>query len=164
MVPSWDLTKVGRLFEQALEIGEPFVYLGQTGGARIPDALGAEGLAMVPPPLAIAARRHRIPVATAIVGESFGGSSFIAGLSDFVVQTAGSCLAVTSPNVIAVATGERSHEGTSAEQRCTRGGQGKSTAQRRPLTGKRRDPLLPVVPAVKRVVSAAANRRLRRHA
>ena len=98
--------KVGRLFEQALEIGEPFVYLGQTGGARIPDALGAEGLAMVPPPLAIAARRHRIPVATAIVGESFGGSSFIAGLSDFVVQTAGSCLAVTSPNVIAVATGE----------------------------------------------------------
>ncbi len=98
--------KVGRVFEQAMAAGEPFVYLGQTGGARIPDALGAEGLAMVPPPLGLAARMHRIPVATAIVGESFGGSSFIAGLSDFVVQLDGSCLAVTSPNVIQVATGE----------------------------------------------------------
>lgn len=98
--------KVGRIFEQAMSAGEPFVYLGQTGGARIPDALGAEGLAMVPPPVGLAARTHRIPVAAAIVGESFGGSSFIAGLSDFVVQLDGSCLAVTSPNVIKVATGE----------------------------------------------------------
>lgn len=98
--------KVGRAFEQAVAAGEPFVYLGQTGGARIPDALGAEGLAMVPPPVSLAARRHQIPVVTAIVGQSFGGSSFIAGLSDFVVQVEGTCLAVTSPNVIEVATGE----------------------------------------------------------
>ena len=69
--------KVGRVFDQALKAGEPFVYLGQTGGARIPDALGAEGLAMVPPPVGLAGRRHQIPVVTAIVGPSFGGSSFI---------------------------------------------------------------------------------------
>lgn len=98
--------KVGRVFDQALKAGEPFVYLGQTGGARIPDALGAEGLAMVPPPVGLAGRRHQIPVVTAIVGPSFGGSSFISGLSDFVVQVDGTCLAVTSPNVIEVATGE----------------------------------------------------------
>ena len=46
-------------------------------------------------------------MATAIVGQSFGGSSFLSGLSDFVVMTQGSCLAVTSPRVFEVATGEK---------------------------------------------------------
>ena len=55
----------------------------------------------------MAARRREVPVACAIVGESFGGSSFVAGLSDFVVQVRGSVLAITSPRVIEVATGQQ---------------------------------------------------------
>jgi methylmalonyl-CoA decarboxylase subunit alpha len=45
-------------------------------------------------------------MATVVVGKSFGGSSFLAAMSDFTVQVRGSCLAITSPRVFEVATGE----------------------------------------------------------
>jgi acetyl-CoA carboxylase carboxyltransferase component len=99
--------RVERLFEHALKMGNPFVCFGETGGARIPDTIGGEGFLKVTPKRSHAVRRHRIPMVTAIVGESFGGSSFMAAMSDFVVQVRGSCLAVTSPRVVEVATGEQ---------------------------------------------------------
>ena len=96
-----------RLYERAMEMGIPIVHFGETGGARIPDIMGAEGISeggeLFP---AFATRRHRVPMATAIVGQSFGGSSFLSALSDFVVMVRGSCLAVTSPRVFEIATGE----------------------------------------------------------
>jgi acetyl-CoA carboxylase carboxyltransferase component len=99
--------KLQRVYEQAVRAGNPFVYVGETGGARLPDTLSAVGYSSEPVFPWLARRRREVPVATAIVGESFGGSSFIAGLSDFVVQVRGSTLAITSPRVIEVATGER---------------------------------------------------------
>lgn len=99
--------KLQRAYEQAERGGNPFVYVGETGGARLPDTLSAVGYSNEPVFPWLARRARRIPVATAIVGESFGGSSFVAGLSDFVVQVHGSTLAITSPRVIEVATGER---------------------------------------------------------
>lgn len=98
--------KLVRLFEQACARGNPYLYLGETGGARIPDSLGSTMFSQLPPFPGLVSRLRRIPMATAIVGDSFGGSSFIAALSDFVVQVRGSCLAVTSPRVIEMATGE----------------------------------------------------------
>jgi len=96
-----------RLYQRAVEMGVPIVHFGETGGARIPDIMGAEGISeggeLFP---AFSTRRHRVPMATAIVGQSFGGSSFLSALSDFVVMVRGSCLAVTSPRVFEVATGE----------------------------------------------------------
>jgi methylmalonyl-CoA decarboxylase subunit alpha len=99
--------KLQRVYEQAVRGGNPFVYFGETGGARLPDTLSAVGYSSEPVFPWLARRRREIPVATAIVGESFGGSSFIAGMSDFVVQRRGSVLAITSPRVIEVATGEK---------------------------------------------------------
>ena len=98
--------KEHRLYERALAMGVPIVHFGETGGARIPDTMGAEGISEPGELFSIAARRHRVPMATAIVGQSFGGSSFLSAMSDFVVMTRGSCLAVTSPRVFEVATGE----------------------------------------------------------
>src|SRR3954454_8574300 len=98
--------KEERLYERALAMGVPIVHFGQTGGARIPDTMGAEGISEPGGLFPLAARHHRVPMATAIVGQSFGGSSFLSALSDFVVMTRGSCLAVTSPRVFEVATGE----------------------------------------------------------
>ena len=98
--------KEHRLYERALAMGVPIVHVGETGGARIPDTMGAEGISEPGELFTMAARRHRVPMATAIVGQSFGGSSFLAGMSDFVVMTQGSCLAVTSPRVFEIATGE----------------------------------------------------------
>jgi acetyl-CoA carboxylase carboxyltransferase component len=99
--------KLQRVYEQAVQGGNPFVYVGETGGARLPDSLSAVGYSSEPVFPWLARRRREIPVATAIVGESYGGSTFVAGLSDFVVQVRGSVLAVTSTRVIEVATGER---------------------------------------------------------
>ncbi len=98
--------KEHRLYERALAMGHPIVHFGQTGGARIPDTMGAEGISEPGELFSMASRHHQVPMATAIVGQSFGGSSFLSALSDFVVMTRGSCLAVTSPRVFEVATGE----------------------------------------------------------
>lgn len=98
--------KTSRLFQRAMEMGVPYVYFGETGGGRIPDLIGSEGISDALPSPDIAARRREIPMATAIVGQSFGGSSFQAAFSDFTVQVQGSTLAVTSPRVFEVATGE----------------------------------------------------------
>jgi acetyl-CoA carboxylase carboxyltransferase component len=98
--------KEERLVDHALRHGTPIVHLGETGGGRIPDILGAAGISEIVPFPNIATRRHRVPMATVIVGKSFGGSSFLSAMSDFTVQVRGSCLAVTSPRVFEVATGE----------------------------------------------------------
>jgi acetyl-CoA carboxylase carboxyltransferase component len=82
------------------------VYFGATGGARIPDTLGSAGFSQVPPGVDLFRRARRIPMVTVIVGDSFGGSSFFSAASDLVVQIRGTCLAVTSPLVVEVATGE----------------------------------------------------------
>jgi acetyl-CoA carboxylase carboxyltransferase component len=98
--------KEHRLYERALSMGIPVVHIGQTGGGRIPDLIGSEGISEAGDLFAMASRCHRVPMATAIVGQSFGGSSFLSALSDFVVMTRGSTLAVTSPKVFEIATGE----------------------------------------------------------
>ena len=99
--------RVSRIYEQALRQGNPLIYLGETGGARVPDSLGSAGLATISPPVNVAQRRRRIPMATIITGESYGGSSFLSAMSDFVVQIRGTAMAVTSPRVIESATGEQ---------------------------------------------------------
>lgn len=100
-------TKVHKLLEQAERAGNPLIYLGECGGGRIPDILGAAGFCQVPGYLDFARRGRRVPVAVAIVGDSFGASTLLTGLADFTVQVRGTCLAVTSPRVIEVATGEQ---------------------------------------------------------
>jgi acetyl-CoA carboxylase carboxyltransferase component len=99
--------KEDRLAEFAFRHGTPIVHLGETGGGRIPDILGAEGISEIVPFPLYGTRRHQVPMATVIVGKSFGGSSFLSAMSDFTVQVRGTCLAVTSPRVFEVATGER---------------------------------------------------------
>lgn len=99
--------KLRRLFDSAVHDGVPFVFFGETGGARIPDMMGSAGFASIGPLAYPSLRRRRMPMVTVIVGASFGASSFIAATSDLVIQLRGSCLAVSSPRVIEAATGDR---------------------------------------------------------
>ena len=99
--------KLHRLVETAFSAGNPIVHFGQTGGARIPDTLGTEGFVEVTPGGLLPVRQRRVPMVTAIVGPSFGGSSFYSAHSDFVIQVRGTSMAVTSPRVVEVATGEQ---------------------------------------------------------
>lgn len=98
--------KIQRIYEQAERAGNPFIYVGETGGARLPVGMTAAGYSSEPVFPWLAGRQRSLPVASLIVGDSFGGSSFVAGLSDLVVAVRGSCLAITSPRVIEIATGE----------------------------------------------------------
>ena len=99
--------RLHKLYGHAMRAGHPMVYFGATGGARLPDSMGSAGFATVSPGTAMFARQRRVPSATVIVGNSFGGSSFFSAASDLVVQVRGTCLAVTSPLVVEVATGEK---------------------------------------------------------
>ncbi|MEC9088494.1 MAG: carboxyl transferase domain-containing protein, partial [Actinomycetota bacterium] len=98
--------KEHRLYERAMAMGTPIVHFGETGGARIPDTMGAEGISEPGGLFELAKRQHRVPMATMVTGQSFGGSSFLSALSDYVVMVRGSCLAVTSPKVFEIATVE----------------------------------------------------------
>lgn len=98
--------KEHRLYERAMAMGIPIVHFGETGGGRIPDLMGAEGISEPGGLFTLAQRKHRVPMATMVTGQSFGGSSFLSALSDYVVMVRGSCLAVTSPKVFEIATGE----------------------------------------------------------
>lgn len=98
--------KEERLYQRAMDMGVPIVHFGETGGGRIPDLMGSEGISEAGNIFHIAKRNHQVPMATAIVGQSFGGSSFVSALSDYVVMVRGSTLAVTSPKVFEIATGE----------------------------------------------------------
>lgn len=99
--------KKSRMLQQAVEHGHPFVFFAETGGARIPDTLGSEGFLKVTPSIDTHRRNRSVPLATAILGNCFGGGAFQGAFSDFVVQVRGSCMAVTSPRVVEIATGEK---------------------------------------------------------
>ena len=103
-----NIRKADRVYRQALKAGHPLIFLGETRGSRIPDYLGSDGLSEVSGEAVDWTLRARsIPLATVITGPSFGGSTFVAAMSDLVVQIRGTCLAVVSPRVIEVATGEK---------------------------------------------------------
>ena len=97
--------KAERVVRLAQRSGMPVLVVGEAGGARLPETLHGEVFASEPiyPWLFDA---DRPPLVTAIVGDSYGGSSFIATLADVCVMKKGSVLAITSPRVVSMATGE----------------------------------------------------------
>ncbi len=99
--------KEHRLTRWAGEKGYPIINLGEGGGARIPDILGSEGLSSMTMKRELAMRSRQVPLVAAVMGECFGAPSWLAALADFVVQVKGSCMAVSGPRVLEMATGEK---------------------------------------------------------
>ncbi|HEY3740318.1 MAG TPA: carboxyl transferase domain-containing protein [Bryobacteraceae bacterium] len=99
--------KAMRVHRMAIEKGYPIVNLGEAGGARIPDIQGSDGLSSMTMKAEAGRRMRRVPMISTIMGECFGAPSWMAALSDFVVQVKGSCMAVSGPRVLEMATGER---------------------------------------------------------
>ena len=92
--------------------GFPLVYLGEAGGARMPDIMGAKGLASIGGGghdtfLQIMSRVRKSPMVTAIMGECYGMPTWMACLSDFVVQVKGSAMGVSGPRVLELAISEQ---------------------------------------------------------
>ncbi len=99
--------KNSRLTCWAEEKGYPVIHLGEGGGARIPDIMGSDGLSSMTMRKEFALRCRRVPAVATIMGECFGGPTWKAALSDFVVQVKGTCMAVSGPRVLEVATREQ---------------------------------------------------------
>jgi methylmalonyl-CoA decarboxylase subunit alpha len=95
------------LTDFAFDKGYPLINLGEAGGARLPDIQGSEGLSSMVVGTTMGRRKRRVPMVAAILGECFGSPSWYAAFSDFVVQQKGSCMAVSGPRVLEIATGEK---------------------------------------------------------
>jgi acetyl-CoA carboxylase carboxyltransferase component len=103
--------KEGELKVLAARRGQPVIYLGEAGGARMPDIMGAAGLASYggggfDTYLQIMSRVRQTPMITAILGDCYGMPTWMACLSDFVVQVKGSAMGVSGPRVVELALGE----------------------------------------------------------
>ena len=103
--------KEGEIKVRAAQMGLPLIYLGEAGGARMPDIMGSKGLASfggggLDSYLQILSRVRQTPMITAVMGECYGMPTWMACLSDFVVQVKGSAMGVSGPRVLELALSE----------------------------------------------------------
>ncbi len=87
--------RLERLMNLALTKGVPFVYLVDGGAIRRSEAGGAEGLAELGAFNAFVTRQHRVPMATAILGDTTEASAFLAATGDLTVIVEGVRLTVS---------------------------------------------------------------------
>ena len=100
--------KVGHVKRVATERGMPLVVIGESTGARLPDAMGSRGMGLLLGNDITQFRRMReTPLVSAALGPSFGSSAWLACCSDFAVMLKGSTMAVSSPTLIEMALGEK---------------------------------------------------------
>ena len=104
--------KEGDIKLQAVRRGFPLIYLGEAGGARMPDIMGSKGLASIGGGgyntfLQMMSRVRQSPMVAAIMGECYGMPSWMACLADFVVQVKGSAMGVSGPRVLELAISEK---------------------------------------------------------
>ena len=104
----------GHIFVRARNRRHPYVAISSgtgglaRGGRRNLGVLDTVwGMSGGPMLAEMASRRRDVPMVSAIVHHSFGDSSFFTGMSDYVVQLTGTCLALTGPRVLAVGTSEQ---------------------------------------------------------
>lgn len=100
---------VGKQFQgaqYAIEKGYPIIHLGDGGGARIPDIMGAVGMMSMVYPIKGKSRNRYVPQITTIMGMCYGGPSWTAAVSDVIIQVKGSVMAVAGPSILEIATGE----------------------------------------------------------
>jgi acetyl-CoA carboxylase carboxyltransferase component len=101
------MRKTEALHTYAAKKGFPIFTLGEGGGLRMPDGMGSDGISDKMMPMHLLKHERKVPTFTNIMGESFGGASWIAAVSDIVIQVKGTCMAVAGPRMLEVATGEK---------------------------------------------------------
>jgi len=100
--------KVAHMKRTAIERGMPLVVIGESTGARLPDAMGARGMGQLLGNDITQFRRMReTPMAAAALGPAFGSSTWLMCLSDFAVMHKGATMAVSSPRLVSMALGEK---------------------------------------------------------
>ena len=100
--------KIAHMKRAATERGMPLVLIGESTGARLPDAMGSRGMGLLLGNDNTQFRRMReIPMAAAAFGPSFGSSTWLMCQSDFAVMHKSAIMAVSSPGLVSMALGEK---------------------------------------------------------
>ncbi len=97
--------KVVQMMDAALETGTPFVFINDSGGARVQegiDSLSGYGQVFY----ANVKLSGVVPQISVIAGPCAGGAVYSPALTDFVIQTRKGHMFITGPNVIKQVTGE----------------------------------------------------------
>ena len=98
-------TKVAEIMEQALKTGSPFVFINDSGGARVQegiDSLSGYGKVFYTNVMLSGA----VPQISLICGPCAGGAAYSPALTDFIIQTRAAQMFITGPQVIKQVTGE----------------------------------------------------------
>lgn len=87
------------------ERGMPVVYLCESTGVRMPDVMGGVGMGGINDKTRFL-RRRESPWASAVFGYAFGSAAWHACAADFAVMRKGAVMAVSSPTLVGMATGQ----------------------------------------------------------
>jgi acetyl-CoA carboxylase carboxyltransferase component len=100
--------KIAHMKRAATERGMPLVMIGESTGARLPDAMGSRGMGQLLGNDVTQFRRLReTPLCAAALGPSFGSSTWLTCQADFSVMQKGAIVAVSSPRLVSMALGEK---------------------------------------------------------
>ncbi len=97
--------KVAEAMNRSLKTGSPFVFINDSGGARVQegiDSLSGYGQVFYANVLLSGA----VPQIALICGPCAGGAAYSPALTDFIIQTRQAQLFITGPQVIKQVTGE----------------------------------------------------------
>jgi acetyl-CoA carboxylase carboxyltransferase component len=100
--------KMGYIRKVCTERGMPFVHIGESTGARLPDAMGSKGMGSLLGNDITQFRRMRdTPWVAAALDTAFGSSAWLCCCADFAVMKKGSIMSVSSPRLVSMAIGEK---------------------------------------------------------
>ena len=97
--------KVAEIMMQSLKTGSPFVFMNDSGGARVQegiDSLSGYGRVFHTNVMLSGA----VPQISLICGPCAGGAAYSPALTDFIIQTRSAQMFITGPQVIKSVTGE----------------------------------------------------------
>jgi methylmalonyl-CoA carboxyltransferase large subunit len=98
--------KVAATMRASLATGTPFVFINDSGGARVQEGIGSlAGYGRVFYNNVLLS--GVVPQISIIAGPCAGGAAYSPALTDFVIQTRKAHMFITGPNVIAQVTGEQ---------------------------------------------------------
>jgi methylmalonyl-CoA carboxyltransferase 12S subunit len=98
--------KVAEVMQHSLKTGSPFVFINDSGGARVQegiDSLSGYGQVFHSNVMLSGA----VPQISLICGPCAGGAAYSPALTDFIIQTRRAQMFITGPNVIKQVTGEQ---------------------------------------------------------
>ena len=100
------IRKLDELHEYALRRRFPLIGLNEGGGLRIPYGMGSIGISENLFPLNMPRHNREVPSLTGIMGDSYGGPTWSAVTADINIQVKGTCMAVSGPRMLELATSE----------------------------------------------------------